>query len=248
MAGSDLFRKIIEQTSVSSDQGHIPVLLHSLPNAITDRTAFLEGHDRTNPAYAMIKILSGLKRCGATVAAIPCNTAHSPRIFDIVRERSPLKPLHMIEETAKFIEETLAGIKKVGLLCTLGTYQSGIYTDILKKYGLEAIVPSEGLKESVHAAIYDGSYGIKAHSSPVTKRARMQLLKAVQYLRRHGAQAVVLGCTELPLAFPEKTIGRTVLVDPTRILARALIRETAASKLRPLQPVKNKFDFSAGLV
>lgn len=219
MAGLDLFMKIIEETRVASDQEHLPVLLHSLPSGIADRTEYLAGRVKTNPAFALIKILKGLKRGGATVAAIPCNTAHAPAIFDIIRKNSPLKLVHMIEETARFLKKHHPRIKRVGLLSTMGTYQAEVYPDML--------VPDEKTKRAVHDAIYNRKYGIKAQSSPVTGRARSILVSAVKELERKGAQAVILGCTEIPLALTGKRLGRVYLIDPTRVLARALIREVA---------------------
>ncbi|MEM5774822.1 MAG: aspartate/glutamate racemase family protein, partial [Anaerolineaceae bacterium] len=80
----------------------------------------------------------------------------------------------------------------------------------------------------------DRLYGIKAAGAG-TEKARADLLTAVQHLADKGAQAVILGCTELPLAITEKQKNGIIFLDPTLILARALIREAAPQKLRPYQ-------------
>ena len=82
-------------------------------------------------------------------------------------------------------------------------------------------------------AIYNPNTGIKAHSSPVTQEARSEVLLAVRELVERGAQAVILGCTELPLAVPESAFEGTPLIDPARMLARALVRAADPDRLRP---------------
>jgi aspartate racemase len=82
--------------------------------------------------------------------------------------------------------------------------------------------------------IYDQSYGIKAFSNPVTGRAVADCRTAVGHLAGKGAELVILGCTELPLALPQWSVQGVELVDPTEITARALIRLAAPDRLKPL--------------
>ena len=64
--------------------------------------------------------------------------------------------------------------------------------------------------------------------------ARSRLLDGIRHLRERGADAVVLGCTELPLAVPEPEFEGTPIIDSANALARALIRATHPDKLKPL--------------
>jgi aspartate racemase len=239
-AGIDLVRKIFDQTVARRDQEHLPVLLMSLPEEIEDRTAFLLGRSSRNPAHALVEVLRKLSQAGATVAGIPCNTAHAPAIFDLVKEgiaaRSPsLKLLHMIEETAEFLQQHFPQYKHLGLLSTIGTAQSGVYQQTLERTGFRVMLPDEDVQRNqVHSAIYDAEYGIKAVSNPVAPRARQHLLDAAHKLLRAGAEAIILGCTEIPLALPEQSLDGVPLIDPTTILARALIREVRPHQLKPL--------------
>jgi aspartate racemase len=239
-AGLDVVRKIFDQTTATRDQEHVPVVLLSYPDRVGDRTAYILGKTEPNPAYAIADILGQLELLGATVAGIACNSAHAPAIFDvIVEERKKrkinLRLFNMIEETAQFLAQGRPTIKKVGLIATVGTVKSRVYETQLKKAGLQLVLPSDELQEKlVHAAIYDPVHGIKARSNPVTEQARKNLLDAITHLQGRGAEAVIMGCTEVTLAVPERKIGTAVLVDPGLILARALIRETYPEKLRPL--------------
>ncbi|HID54714.1 MAG TPA: aspartate/glutamate racemase family protein [Anaerolineae bacterium] len=227
-AGVDLLRKIAEQTEAARDQDHLPILSISHPGPIGDRTEYLLGREPVNPAYALAAQLRLLSRMGAAVAGIPCNTAHAPRIFDVIRAETadlPVRLLHMIEEVGRFLQTHYPEVERVGILSTVGTYQAEVYPQVLEKVGFTAVTPPfDQLESHIHPAIYDPGYGIKAQT-PVTERARADLLVGVAALQEAGAQAVILGCTEIPLAIPESRIGDTIMIDPTLILARALIRE-----------------------
>ena len=101
--------------------------------------------------------------------------------------------------------------------------------------GLEGLQPDPAFQaEVINPVIYDETWGLKAQSDPPTDRARQNLLDGIRHLRERGADAVVLGCTELPLAVPEPTFEGVPLIDSTEALARALIRATHPHKLVPL--------------
>lgn len=239
-AGLDLVRKIFDQTLAQSDQEHLSVVLLSVPEAIEDRTSFLLRGTDENPAFALCDVIRKLEEIGAGVIGIPCNTAHSPRIFNVILEKlsesaSTVTLLHMIRETADFIKEVYPDINDMGILCTAGTYKTPVYQTIFESNGIKTIFPDKAFQATVHNAIYDPEYGIKARSNPVSGKACEDLLLALGNLQAKGAEAVVLGCTEIPLAVYENNIGGIPIIDPTLILARALIREVCPKKLKLYQ-------------
>ncbi len=236
-AGIDLAGKIFDQTIAKSDQEHLSVILLSFPKDIEERTLFLLGKTTTNPAHAIFKIIRRLEETGAFVVGIPCNTAHAPQIFDVIIEKltkvnSKIKIVNMIDEVAIFIRENYPQIRNVGLLSTTGTYKTKIYNSILEPKGINVILPGEALQNSINMAIYDPVYGIKAQSSPVTEVAKSKLTEAIKYLQNKGAEAIILGCSEIPLAITDNKIGETLMIDPTLVLARALIRLVNPDKLK----------------
>lgn len=239
-AGLDLAKKIFDQTKATNDQDYFSVVLLSVSRQIEDRTSFLLGQTSINPADAIFKSLRILRQIGVGVAGIPCNTVHSPQIFDVILEKlketdSNVKIVHMVNEVAKFIRETYPKIRNIGVLCTTGTYKAKVYANILEPKGFRVILPSEVVQEGiVHKAIYDPKYGIKAQSIPGTGAAKRELSKAINHLQLKGCEAIVLGCTEIPLTITEKKIGEMIIIDPTLILARALIWEVNPNKLKPL--------------
>ncbi|OGF97446.1 MAG: hypothetical protein A2Z86_11020 [Candidatus Glassbacteria bacterium GWA2_58_10] len=240
-AGLELNRKVFENTLTDgSDQSHLEVLLFSAGARVPDRTEYLLGREKNNPAEGLYQSLAALSAAGAELAAIACNTAHSAKIIGPLKERISaaglkIELLDLIEETGVYILRKFGPGAAAGLLATEGTLATGVY-DRLKEEslgGIRLIAPEPEIMSLVHRAIYDREYGIKAFSAPVTARARADCLKAVEHLAGRGARLAILGCTELPLALPERNIGDLVLIDPGEVVARSLIRRAAPEKLKP---------------
>jgi aspartate racemase len=236
-AGLDLADKLITLTATQSDQDHIPFILFSLPDVIPDRTSFLLGQSELNPAYAIADQIEKMSAMGITIAVMACNTAHASPIFDLalglLRGKGvELQILHMVKETVTHIRETYPDIQRVGILATLGTYQTRLYDQALEDEGLEAVLPDPLIRENdIHAALYAPSFGIKTCPGGVTEEASCQVRSAIHHVVDLGAQAVILGCTELPLAVKENQIDAIPILDPARIVAEKLIRETYPDKL-----------------
>jgi aspartate racemase len=234
-AGIDLASKIVAHTVVQSDQDHIPLVLYSDPR-IPDRTAFLIDPSETNPAVAMSHHVQKMALTGVQYVGVACNTAHAPPIFEPFRasvaEASPnITLLNIIQETVTGILRHYPHVRRVGILGSRGTYEFRLYDDLLLKHDLVPIRPEE--TEKVVAAIYDKACGIKSFSSPVSQQARGWVLEAIDSVAGQGAEAVILGCTELPLAVPESSRNGIPLIDPAVMLARALITASAPDRLAP---------------
>ena len=220
-AGTDLANKVFRHTDAHRDQDHINLFLTSCPSLIPDRTEYLLGKGE-DPVPGINFCLEKLALCGATVVGIACNTAHANRIFRRIAVPEGIELVNMIDKTCRVLGRKY-GKSRIGLLGTLGTLRSGLYSQYFEKYPqLELAVPSEQTCMNVHSAIYDSDYGIK--STPrVSDRARLIVEDAVGELKYAGCSAVILGCTELPLIFPRPD---SFLVDPTDILAVELVRAT----------------------
>ena len=217
----DLLDKIVVNTDARCDQDHVKVIVEQNPQ-IPDRTAHLldGGADPTIALYATAK---RLEAAGASVIAIPCNTAHVfvPRI----QPGLSIPIVNMLEATLGHICETYPG-RPVGLLATNGTIRTRAYHAVAEAVGISLMVPDENDQARVMAAIY-GPRGVKA--GYVTGVCAEDLNVAMTTLVERGAEVLILGCTELPLLVPEcpdaLIAGRRVaVVDPTAILARTCIR------------------------
>jgi len=237
-AGLDLAEKLMGMTRTTRDQDHLPFILFSLPEMVSDRTAFLLGQQPVNPAQAIADQFEKMAEAGCTITAMACNTAHAGPIFDVAMELlkekgSTLRILHMVRETVAYIAGNWPGIRRVGVLGTQGTYKTGLYDQALEDAGFETVLPDAGIRERVHDAIYSTEYGIKARPGIISEEAGKSVREAIRHLIALGAEAVILGCTELPLAVSEKQVDGIPVLDPATIIAEKLIRETYPEKLLP---------------
>ncbi|MFN3597682.1 MAG: aspartate/glutamate racemase family protein, partial [Rubricoccaceae bacterium] len=175
------------------------------------------------------------------VAGVPCNTAHAPALYGaleaaLAAEGRRLRLVHIVEAIVAHLPEAAPGARRIGILATDSSVRNRLHQVGLEQAGLEALVPDADAQARVQAAIFDPAWGLKAQSAPPAPEARAALLDATAHLAARGAEAVILGCTELPLALPEPRVHGVPLVSSTRALARALIRAVHPEKLRPFAP------------
>lgn len=214
MATADLFTKIIKLTDAKTDYDHIHILIDNYPQ-IPDRTrAILLGDNL--PVRFLTDAAQRLEKAGADFIIIPCNTSHF--FLEQVQQSVSIPILNMIEEVAKELQRQ--DIHCVGILATDGVLKSRLYETVLQRYGIDIRVPCPKAQKDLMSIIYDE---IKANRMPHPKKIFPELDKIID----HGAEAFVLGCTELPLAFNGITKYR--LFDCTDILARAAILKAGYS-------------------
>jgi len=213
-ATADLFYKIIKATNAKKDQEHLRIIIDNNPK-IPDRTAAILGKGE-NPLPLLQKTAHNLEKAGADFLVIPCNTAHYfiPAIEKSIR----IPVLNMIEETLKDIKEKLPDIKKIGLLATMGIYKTGLYDQYFNKYNIAGISP----EEKAIAKIMEVIYAVKADK--LSRDIKESMLKIAGDLINNGAEAIIAGCTEIPLILKQKDIS-VPLIDPTNILAKAAVKK-----------------------
>ena len=210
----DLFYKIIKFTPAEKDQEHLRIIIDNNPK-IPDRTAAILGKGE-DPLPALQETAQNLEKAGADFIVIPCNTAHY--FLSSIQESVNIPVLNMIEETAKETKKRIPQIKKVGLLASIGVYKSEIYHQHFKKFNIEVVSPEEKDKEEIMKVIYT----IKA--GDLSKRVKKNILKITQKLIDKGAEAIIAGCTEIPLILKEGDVS-VPLIDPTQILARIAVQK-----------------------
>lgn len=211
LATCDLFKKIIDFTKASCDQDYIRVYIDNNTN-IPDRTEAIL-HGGADPVPELVRSGILLEGMGADVLIMPCNTAHY--FYDKITPFLHVPLLHMPKETAKCLHED--GIKTVGLLATDGTIKSRVYHDSLEKYGIKVLTPTGAHQQAVMDIIYKG---VKAGRSDLDTK---EFSAAMDELFDSGAQKLILGCTELPVAFDMYHFDRPA-IDATSVLAKAAIK------------------------
>ena len=220
-ATADLFMKIIKATPAKKDQDHLRIMIDNNPK-IPDRTLAILGRGKS-PLKQLQETLHNLERAGAEVIAIPCNTAHY--YYNELQTSTSVPIINMISETATYIHNNCPNIKKIGLLATTGTVKSRIYHKAMT--GIEVVTPSDSEQEIVMNAIY-GERGIKAGFTQGEPRSA--LLEVAKGLINKEVEAIIMGCTEIPLVLNQKDLS-VPLIDVLQVLARAVVR--ASGKFLP---------------
>lgn len=200
---------IVRKTVAEKDQDHIHTIITNNSN-IPDRTAFILGDSDENPVPVIIEDAHRLEAAGAEVLLIPCNTAHS--FYEEIQGKTSLPLIHMIEETAQYVKRK--GAKRVGILGTYGTIQTGIYQEACEKQGMEAVIPNEETQSLVMSLIYDDIKAGKKADPAKWARIRQAMYEA-------DCDEIILGCTELSIVRQE--LALTDCVDSLLVLAEVAI-------------------------
>ena len=232
-AGLDFVSKIFSNTKAVKDQDHLDCLLVSCPGIIPDRMTYLLSQEGENPAYGMFESAKRLHAAGVRYASVACNTAHGGLIFslfcEMVKESLPgLTIVNMLETCAAYCKNK----KRLGLLATIGTHNTRLYQEYFNANdNYELLEPDDQGKKSIHEAIFNENFGIKAHSYNIKSEARERIREEINNFIKKGAEAVILGCTELPLAVDPSEFS-IPLIDPGLLTARKLIELAAPEKLK----------------
>jgi aspartate racemase len=250
------------------DQDFPEWIASSIP-ATPDRTNALLG-DGPSPLpwlETSVRRLCCTDAGGADFAVIACNTAHA--YLDELRHRTRVPLLDMIEETLRVSEEETGKGATIGLLATTGTIKAEVYQHALEANGhtlrlislldtekgkagedlqerlvMEPIYGPKRGKERAGGGIKSGLLGEPDERQEAREHAAGPLREAVERLARAGAQACILGCTEIPLALGREPVAGTPLLDPLAIMAEASVAIAAGERDLPhdarLGPVENR--------
>jgi aspartate racemase len=189
-AGAYFAYRLALLTDARSDQEHLPVLLVNDPR-IPDRSNAVLGHG-ISPLAAMRRGLQFLETSGCDCAVIPCNTAHY--WYTDLQMSVKIPVIHIVTSVVKALQARGIGTGCIGLLGTPATVHSGMYRDALTAAGYTVLPLAE---DDVRKLCVRPIQAVKGNR---LKDAAAALAEAGQVLRARGARAVILGCTELPIA------------------------------------------------
>ena len=212
-----MFQKIVKMTSACKDQEHIEIFIHNNTN-IPDRTRSIlyGGKSAINELLRSALIL---EKMGADVLIVSCMTAHYYMVD--IQEAVDIPVINAIEQTVVAITQGYPEARNIGILATTGTVKASLFQKSLDKYRLAPIVLPDDFQENlIMSAIY-GEKGIKAGF--LSDDVRMKLRKGANYLIEHGAELIIAGCTEIPLALVQDDL-HVPLLDPMDILAETAIQ------------------------
>lgn len=212
----DYYRTIINECREQT-RGDVPeMVIYSL-----NLRDFPDISDENAVAEWLLGGLRALHRAGADFALISANTPHI--VFERLRPLSPLPLLSIVEETGMAVSKL--GIKTVGLFGTKITMSSDFYQRVFDVYGIRIVVPAIQEQDYINHKISS-----ELMFNNILEATRNGLLEITErMIHDHGIQALILGCTELPLILTHDELGIPFL-NTTRIHALSAIRYCLTGK------------------
>jgi aspartate racemase len=207
----------LEGTAVMGRHAHPEVSMHT--HSLADYMRCIYANDWQGVADLMLSSAEKLARIGADFLICPDNTIH--RAFDLVAPRSPRPWLHIVEEVAA--EARRQNYHRLALLGTRYTMEGPVYPAKLEAAGIECAVPTPEERQRIDQIIFDELVYAK-----FTPQSLSYYLEVIGGMKALGCDAVVLGCTEIPLLVTPD-VSPLPTLDSTRVLARAAVRRAVAS-------------------
>ncbi|MBZ5628605.1 MAG: amino acid racemase [Acidobacteriia bacterium] len=191
---------------------HPEVSMHT--HSLAEYMKYVNADRWEGVAELMLSSAERLAKCGAEFLICPDNTIH--RVMPMVEPRSPLPWIHIAGAVGD--EAIRHGYRQLGITGTKYLVESSVYPQELEKRGIGWLRPQDDERERINRIIFDelvrGSFAAEALS---------YFQQVIECLKRRGCDAVVLGCTEIPLLVNDENSPLPVL-DSTRLLARAALR------------------------
>ena len=192
---------------------HPEVSLHSF--SLAEYMKSIEAADWAGVAQLMLASADKLARGGADFLICPDNTIH--QAFDLVEHRSPRPWLHIAHEVAA--EAKRRRFTRLAVLGTRYLMEGPVYPESLKAAAIDYRIPASGQRQSINQIIFD-----ELVNGQFLDKSRAYYVDVIESLKQQGCDAVVLGCTEIPLLIPPEASPLPTL-DSTRLLARAALRK-----------------------
>lgn len=210
MSSVYFYEMLTRHTPAQCDQDHLDVVLSSRAST-PDRTAYILGQSEDDPFVVMQRDAEMLVHYGATLLAIPCNTAHY--FYDRLSASLPVPILNMVRLTVQ--DAKAAGCSRLGILATDGTVDSHTYQRMCLAEGINCATPPAADQKALMEIIYGQ---IKKGLPPDLPR----FMQIADGLRAQGCQMAVLGCTELSLIKRDHGLDH-FFIDSTATLAKHTI-------------------------
>ncbi len=209
----DFFARVLKATPATRDQDHIRLLIDNNPT-LPDRNASLT-RSGPSPGPGLIAMAKGLEAQGADFLVMPCNTAHA--WFAEMQAAVSIPFVSLIGVTVEAVKRT--GARRAGLLATSGALAAGLYQKALEQAGVGWVAPEGAALDALMATIY------RIKVAPDDPANRTQMAAHARALVDRGADVLIAGCTEVPMALdaaeaPAPLVSSTdVLVERTVALA-----------------------------
>ena len=214
LATVDFFSKVISATRAKGDADHVPLLIQSDPR-IAPRPAAILAEGRS-PLPELLAGRDRLISAGAVALVMPCNTAHF--WYADLLEGCSVPFLSIVDASVQELAQLADGGSTIGIIATRATLAAQIFDPALVRSGYKVLLPNEVVMNTL---VLPGIEFVKAAD---ILRGGQLIEEAVQALLNQGARAVILACTETPLALDAiESQLRIHCVDSTAALARSCV-------------------------
>ncbi|HTZ84689.1 MAG TPA: amino acid racemase [Candidatus Acidoferrales bacterium] len=203
----------VEGSRLLGRYDHPEVSLHAFSLARYMKS--IDTGDWAGVAKLMLSSAEKLARAGADFLICPDNTIH--QAFDLVEHRSPRPWLHIAREVAR--DAKSRGYKRLAVLGTRYLMEGPVYRDALAREGIEHCAPGPEQRERVNQVIFD-----ELVNGQFLPRSLAYYVEVIRGFEDQGCDAVVLGCTEIPLLVTPESSPLPTL-DSTRLLAKAAVKK-----------------------
>ncbi len=217
-ATSYYFEELVKHTAAEKDQDHIDTIIFNHASIVDRTKAILTGEVDTL-IEQLTKDVRMLEQLEVDNIAIPCNTSHY--FYDILQEEANVPIIHMVKETIKHAVNQFEGVRKIGVLATTGTIQSGVYKKEIEELGLETVIPSPSRQEDVMSLIYDDIKKGKPGEYEKFERAYDELVDK-------GSDVVILACTELSVFKKSNKLNDNCLDAMDVLVKESIVRSNAS--------------------
>jgi len=222
----DFFAKVLAATPARRDQDHLHLIIDDDPS-VPNRNDAVAGRG-PSPAPQLAAMARRLEAAGADFLVMVCNAAHA--FQDSIEDAVAIPFVSIVEEAVAATLARVPGARRVGVLAAEGALDAGLYQRAFAARGVEAVAP-EG---DDRATFMELMYAIKAGDKGDAIAGGM--LRLARHLHEAGAEALVAGCTEVPLALSQPALDGAGLALPLIASTDALVAATIAIALgqRPL--------------
>ena len=207
----DFLDKVVRLTPASRDQEHIPVIAASLPH-VPDRSACILGTG-PDPLPSLLRGIDLLNGVGVGVVVVPCNSSH--HWYDELCAHSKAPVLHIAKACVERITQPTGS--RVLVLATRGALRSGFYQRALGNAGLVAVEPD---LDELQPLVDDCIRLVKSGELEKSGASLGRVLTATSHM---SVSAVIMGCTEIPIAVRYCDARGMHLVDSSLTLAQAVV-------------------------
>jgi aspartate racemase len=215
VAAAHFFKRLIELTPAVTDQDYIETFVHNNTH-VPDRTAGVL-YGKPSPLPELRRSVELLNSLDVSYIVLACMTSH--HFLPQLQEISPAKILDGIALTAERCREL--GLKRVGIMASTGTVTLGLFQKQLEKQEIDTLILNARDQEYYFAEPVYANWGVKAGF--VTGLPRERLNQGARILIEEGAEAIIAGCTELPLVFSAEEFP-VPLVDSIDVLLETAIQ------------------------